>query len=284
MRHRDLLDGYRLRGEPVPVGVLAAGLLATSAPVETLLARRVVAAALGRAAEALPDPVPADALVAEPVAAQASTPLAAADFAVVDLETTGLSPQRAKILEIGAVRVSGLRIADRFETLVDPGMPVPRGVRALTGITDAMVVGAPPPARALAWLRAWLDLTPDAAFVAHNAAFDHGFVRRGLATHGLPGLAGPVLCTRKLARRLAPELGRFSLDRLADGFGIRNPARHRALGDAEATARALLELLRRAREHLGVGSLGELLALQAAKPRVRAGRCLEPTSGLPPIE
>jgi DNA polymerase-3 subunit epsilon len=78
-----------------------------------------------------------------------------------------------------------------------------------------------------------------------------------------------VLCTRRLARRVAPELRRFGLDQLAAGFGIRNRARHRAMGDAEATAEALLVLLERARERHGVRTLADLVRLEAGPPGPR---------------
>lgn len=199
------------------------------------------------------------------------TPLRNAAFSVVDLETTGLSPAKASIIEIGAVRIEGLRVTTRFESLVDPRRPLSAKITRLTGITDAMLVGAPSGGAAMRRFRQWLGDGPGAAFVAHHARFDEGFVRRGLARSGLPPLAGPVLCTRLLARRLAPELRRFGLDQLAQGFGIRFSARHRALGDAEATAAALLHLVRRAKRDHGVETLGDLVRLQAAPPPTRPG-------------
>ncbi len=186
-------------------------------------------------------------------------------FCVVDLETTGLSPTRASIIEIGGVRIEGLEIRDRFETLVDPGAPVPSTITRLTGIRDGMLAGAPDADAALRGLRDWLDRTPGGCFTAHNARFDAGFVGRGFAAAGLAPLAEPVLCTRLLARRLLPELRRFGLEAVADGLGLRFRARHRALGDAEVTAQALLQLLERARRH-GVETLAQLVELQAKRP------------------
>jgi DNA polymerase-3 subunit epsilon len=198
------------------------------------------------------------------------TPLPDAGFTVVDLETTGLSPRRAAIIEIGAVRIRGRRVTERFESLVDPGQPLSAKITRLTGITDAMLAGAPSGGLALRRFRRWLRDGPGEAFVAHHARFDEGFVRRGLARSRLRPLAGPVLCTRLLARRLAPELGRFGLDQLAAGFGIRFSARHRALGDAQATGEALLHLLERAEREHGVATLGDLVRLQATPaPRRR---------------
>jgi DNA polymerase-3 subunit epsilon len=260
-----VLEDLRVRGEPVALCELAARLVASPSPLDPRLARPIVAAALALAPASLPDPIPAAALVAPPDGACDETPLERAAFAVVDLETTGLSPLRAAIIEIGAVRVSALRVAGRFETLVHPGRPVPRGITALTGIDDRMLAGAPSAPAALLALRRWLDAEPDAPFVAHNAGFDASFVGRGFRRWGLAPL-GPVLCTRRLARRVVPELRRFGLDQLASGFGIRNRARHRALGDALATAEALLHLLQRARERHAVRTLGDLVRLEAGPP------------------
>jgi len=270
-----LLTALRTEGAPVALGELAARIVASPSPLPGALARRVVASTLGWAPGSLPDPV-APELLGLPVQTT-DAPLDRAVFAVVDLETTGLSSQRAEILEIGAVRVEGAQIGARFETLVRPMEPVPRGITALTGITPGMVAGAPPAAEALGRLRRWLDEVPGAPFVAHNARFDEGFLRRGLADHGLGTLDGPVLCTCKLARRLAPELGRFGLDRLAAGLGIRNAARHRALGDAQAAAEALIHLVARARSDWEARTVEDLLRIQRRSPRAlrssRPSRC-----------
>jgi DNA polymerase-3 subunit epsilon len=108
--------------------------------------------------------------------------------------------------------------------------------------------------------------------VAHNAAFDHGFVSRAFAQWGLPAYSGPVLCTCKLARRLIPELGRYNLDYLCAHLGISNRARHRALGDAKATASALIDLLHRAAASFEVRTLGDLFELQRRPPRRKQRR------------
>jgi DNA polymerase III epsilon subunit-like protein len=107
-------------------------------------------------------------------------------------------------------------------------------------------------------------------------------VRRGLAAHGLPALDVPVLCTRLLARRLLPELGRYGLDPLCAHFGIENRARHRALGDAESTARALLELLAMARRRPRLATLEDLLALGAPGARRRGARRAAPDQAAAP--
>lgn len=237
-----------------------------------------MAAALRCPPDALPDRLGEADLAAARHGFAANAPLSRCGFVVVDLETTGLSPQRSQILEIGAVRIESLRMTDRFETLVDPGQPVPASITRLTGIDAALLAGAPGTVCALEDFQAWLAEAPDAIFVAHNAAFDAGFVRRGLAQHGLPALATPVLCTRRLSRRLVPRLGRYGLDALSAHFGISNGARHRALGDASAAARLLLELLPIALQQ-GVRTLGELLDLESRPPKGSRRRSAAPARG-----
>ncbi|UCE85481.1 MAG: 3'-5' exonuclease, partial [Deltaproteobacteria bacterium] len=257
----------------VPVADLAGRLLSLTEPPDAVVARRLVAAILGRRLEEIPDPIGVSLL--QPADPQPDRRLAIelADFAVVDLETTGLAPLHSRIIEIGAVRVAGLRVVERFETRVDPGVPIPASITALTGIDAEMLAGAPRPAEALGRFRRWLACLPDAPFVAHNAPFDAGFVRTEFARLGWPPPSAPVLCTARLARRLLPDQRSASLDALSLRFGIRNRARHRALGDAEAAAGVLCELLRLARGRAGLETLGELLDF-CAMPTARARKRL----------
>jgi len=185
-------------------------------------------------------------------------PLAEVEFVVVDLETTGGAPAAGGITEIGAVRVAGGRLVDSFATLVAPGRPIPPFVQCLTGITDAMVAGAPPIADALP---RFLAFAGSAVLVAHNAAFDLGHLN---AAH--QALAGgpldlPAVCTLRLARRLLPELRRRSLDSVATALGIGCLDRHRALPDARIAAEILCVFLERVREH-GIEHLDALLDFQ----------------------
>lgn len=261
--HRTL-ERMRASAVPVPVADVARALLAVDGPIAPDLARRVVATALGHALDRMPDALEARHLRPASETAVADVPLAVADFAVVDFETTGVSSERDAIIEIGAVRVSGLETRGVFQTLVRPPGPGPlsTAIVALTGIDDAMLAEAPPAPRALAAFRRWLAAVPGAPFVAHNASFDAGFARRALEAHALPPLRVPVLCTCKLARRLLPDLVRYNLDHLCAHFRISNRSRHRALGDAEAAARALIELLREALDRGRAATVGDLLDLQ----------------------
>lgn len=265
------LAALRAEGEAVPVAALCRRLLALRAEPRPELARCLAGALLGVPPAGLADPLDAARLRPAPEARVARRSLRRARFAVVDLETTGVSPRRSQILEIGAVAVGAGASPQRFATLVRPEGRVPRFVTALTGIDDAAVRDAPARPEALAAFRRWLGRSGALAFVAHNARFDAGFLARDLRDLGLPPLGVPVLCTQKLSRRLLPGLGRYDLDHLCAHFGIANGARHRATGDAEATARAWLELLPLAAE-AGLATLGDALDLQARPLRRRRRR------------
>jgi DNA polymerase III epsilon subunit family exonuclease len=187
-----------------------------------------------------------------------------ATFVVVDLETTGLRPGASQICEIGAVRVRELELAEEFQTLVDPGVPIGAAVSALTGLRDTQLHGRPRPRVAV--LR-FLEFAGDAVLAAHNARFDLAFLDR--ETERLTGarLAGPVVDTVGLARRLlVGRTSRAGLASLARFFGTAAEPCHRALPDALATAEILLHLLGLAQER-GARTVADLADLAA--PRVR---------------
>ena len=155
-------------------------------------------------------------------------------LAFVDLETTGTAPGYDAITEIGIVRVaadpgraSGVAV-DEWSTLVNPGVPIPPAIQALTGITDAMVRDAPAFAAVADEVAA---RTADAVFVAHNARFDYGFLKHAFARLGR-AFTARVLCTVKLSRRLCPEAPKHNLDSVIERHGLPVDDRHRALGDA----------------------------------------------------
>jgi len=269
---RRTLALVRETGEPVSVDALARKILALDAPIDPIIARRVVAAALGCAEQSLPEHLAARHVRPAEELGVTDVTLEQACFVVVDLETTGLSPTESSILEIGAVWVERLREGAEFQTLIRPPAPLSRVIADLTGIDDSMVADAPLPSAALGDFRTWLGRNDGAPFVAHNARFDAGFVRRGLESLELPRLRAPVLCTQQLGRRIVPELGRYNLDSLCAHFGISNSARHRALGDARATARLLIELLHRVRDGSEVRTVGDLLDFQKRPIRRKSRR------------
>ncbi len=244
---------------------LAGRLLSIEAPLSRPLARRLVAAALECPEPHVGDWIDLARLESTFLGTIAARALADTEFVVVDLETTGVSPGRSRILEIGAVRVRGGAARERFETLVDPGVDIPATITSLTGIDRELVHGAPPQREALEALDLFVGRGP-IPFVAHNAGFDSGFLARAYREEAMPFWSGPVFCTRKMARRLLPQLGRYHLDSLCAQFGLSNRARHRALGDAAVTADAWVELLGLARRRFRTRTVGDLAELQATAP------------------
>jgi DNA polymerase-3 subunit epsilon len=189
---------------------------------------------------------------------RSGTPFAEASFVVVDVETTGGSASYGdRVTEVAAVLVRGTTVTDAFHTLVNPQRVIPPFITHLTGITNAMVAGAP----------RFADIAGELArhlagnvFVAHNARFDWSFLSseyQRVASTPLDAIAGERLCTVKLARRLLAHLPRRNLDAVAWHYGVTIDGRHRAAGDARATAHVLLGLLRDAQQR-GVHTMEQL--------------------------
>jgi DNA polymerase III subunit epsilon len=202
--------------------------------------------------------------------------LDALSYAVVDLETTGGRPLNGdRITEIAAVIVQRGEIVDVFETLVNPRRVIPPWITRLTRISWGMVKDAPP---FDALCDKVLAVLGGHVFVAHNARFDWSFLNAELERATGRTLQGPRLCTVRLARMLLPQLRRRSLDYLAMHYGVEIQNRHRARGDAIATAQVLIRLLAAARE-LGCATwqdLDELLLTATRRPRRSRRRAATP--------
>jgi DNA polymerase III subunit epsilon len=183
-------------------------------------------------------------------------PLDEVTFACVDLETTGGAPPDSRITEVGAVKYRGGERVGTFQTLVDPGVPVPRFITYLTGIDDYAVREAP---SVEAVLPSLVEFLGDAVFVAHNAGFDFRFLNHDLARLGYEPISGPPVCTARLARRvLGPDdVPNVRLATLATFFRTATEPCHRALADAEACAEVLHGLLE-AGGRLGILTLTDL--------------------------
>lgn len=167
--------------------------------------------------------------------------LADLHYAVVDVETTGTVAGRGgRIIEIAIVHVERGEIVDVFATLVDAGVAISPWISRLTGIRTEMTRGAPRFREIVGEVRRRLG---GRVFVAHNAGFDWGFVRAEMGRAGAAPPRGPRLCTVHFARRLLPGLPRRGLDAVARYYGIEIHERHRARGDALATARILGRML-----------------------------------------
>lgn len=194
-------------------------------------------------------------------------------FIVVDVETTGGAAWGSdRVTDVAAVYVEGDRIEVVFESLVNPGRPIPWHITHLTGITDEMVRGAP----------RFEDIAGEFAahlvgrvFVAHNVSFDFGFLDAEfsrIAPTPLESLVTGQLCTVRLARKLLSHLPRRNLDAVCAHYGVQITDRHRASGDALATAAVLRGLLRDA-ERQGVytwNALDELLSRGTGRRKRRS--------------
>jgi DNA polymerase-3 subunit epsilon len=206
----------------------------------------------------VPPPVSASRGGARQTSLDDQTPLIDTTFVVLDLETTGLSADRDRITEVGAVRARGGEVLAELRTFVHPGLPIPAAVTAITGITDADVAEAPPVDLVLPTV---LDFLGDAVFVAHNARFDLSFLRAAAVRLGLPPIRPRVIDTAVLARRLIrDEVRDVRLGTLARHLRVPDAPDHRALNDARATLHVLHALIERAAAY-GATSIEDLQQL-----------------------
>src|SRR5919201_2314737 len=182
--------------------------------------------------------------------------LRAAPLAIVDLETTGTRPAVDRVTEIGVLEVERFEVVSEWSTLVNPGVALPCEIQALTGITHEMLSQAP---RFAELARDLYERLAGRVFIAHNARFDYGFLRREFDRAGLKYQPRAV-CSVKLAKRLYPRERGHDLDSLIARHGIACEARHRALPDAQA----VWQFLRIAAEEHG-GDVLSVAARQVAK-------------------
>ena len=176
-----------------------------------------------------------------------STPLIALDAVVIDTETTGLDPRKARVVEIAAVRLQASQpiLSESFRTLVDPGEPIPASATTIHRINDQAVAGAP----------IFADVWPEfagylghAVLIGHTVAFDVAMLKRECERAGAQWHPPRTLCTRLLSRVVEPALADYSLEGLAAWLGVEITGRHSALGDATATAKLFCGLVPRLRE------------------------------------
>ncbi len=182
-------------------------------------------------------------------------------FVVFDLETTGLSPQKDKIIEIGAVQVENGKIVQRFSEFVNPKIPIPFHIQELTGIRDEMVMEADEIEEVLP---RFMEFCADSVMVAHNAEFDMGFIREHIKRLGMEKTF-TSLDTVALARVLLPNLNRFKLDTVAKALKIPLLNHHRAVEDAECTCNIYIEFIKMLEERqvTGLDGVNELCRASA---------------------
>ena len=181
------------------------------------------------------------------------------EFAVVDIETTGSTPQSAGITEIAIVIHNGVEVTGKYVTLINPRHKIPPFIVNMTGISDEMVAAAPLFEEVAPQI---YNLLNGRVFVAHNVSFDYSFVHYLLGRSGFQWSA-PKLCTIKLSRRVFPGLEKYGLGSLTRDLGIRIEGRHRAWGDAAATAQVLTMAI----EKEGMQPIHNLLAKKEARKK-----------------
>ena len=182
-------------------------------------------------------------------------------FVVFDIETTGFSSVRDRIIEIGAVKVEGGKIVDRYSTFVNPQIPIPFEITKLTSITDSMVMDAPDIETVLPQ---FMEFVGDASLVAHNAGFDVGFIEENLRRQNIEKSLVSV-DTVALARVLLPTLSRYKLNVVAKTLGISLDNHHRAVDDAAATAEIFVKFVEMLKER-EIKTLKEVNAFGATNP------------------
>ncbi|MBS5789638.1 PolC-type DNA polymerase III [Fusobacterium sp.] len=161
-------------------------------------------------------------------------------FVVFDLETFGLNSHKNEIIEIGAIKLKGTRIVDTFSSFVNPNKIIPKKISELTHITQDMVDNAPTIEDVLP---KFLEFTKDAVMVAHNSAFDMGFIRRDAKKYMEIDYKPPIIDTLQMARDLYPDLKGYNLDRLNKTFKLSLENHHRAIDDAQSTAKLFIMFL-----------------------------------------
>ncbi len=181
------------------------------------------------------------------------------DFVVFDIETTGFSPVNNRIIEIGAVKVCGGQVTERFSTFVNPQVPIPFEIEKLTGIRDDMVTDAPLIEEVLP---RFLEFCRGAILVAHNAGFDMSFMLENARRQSLP-MEHPYIDTVGIARVLLPNQAKHTLDAVAKTLNISLENHHRAVDDAECTAWIFVKLIQMLEEK-DIHTLAQLNALGAA--------------------
>lgn len=161
------------------------------------------------------------------------------EYVVLDIETTGLSYLRDRIIEIGAVKIKNGSVCDRFSALIDPEISIPQNIVELTGINDEMVAGKPKVSEVLPL---FLEFAGNSVLVAHNARFDISFIKKNAKDMGID-INNQVLDTLTLSKLVFPELKKHKLDIVAKHLNIKLENHHRAVDDAECAGMILMKCM-----------------------------------------
>lgn len=193
------------------------------------------------------------------------------EYIVLDVETTGLHPEKDKILEIGAAKVQGQKVCVTYQALIDTGFPVPERITELTGITNMMRKSG----RALKEvMEEFVVFCGELPIVGHNVPFDYRFLKQSAAACGLP-FEKEMLDTLKIARKVLPELPSRGLEALCAYYGIHPQRAHRALDDALATHELLWKMWNmfsiKAPEEFGLSKLNYTIKKQSPITKSQKG-------------
>lgn len=196
-------------------------------------------------------------------------PIDKAEFCVLDVETTGMDSNSCRIIEIGMVRVSNLKITETFQSFVNPGCEIPYFITQLTGIRNDDVYEAPYFDEIQPKIEEFIG---SSILVAHNVQFDYSFLKRAYDSCGVEKIYNHQLCTLRLSRKMYPELQSKALSSVTKHLRIRHKDVHRALGDASVTAKILIKMLKQLKEDHGFKSVSDIMGFQAipfVKPEYR---------------
>ncbi len=186
-------------------------------------------------------------------------PLEKAAFSVVDVETTGLSADRNRIIEIAIVKIENLKVTDKLSYLINPQTYIPPFITSLTGISNDDVYGAPKFSEIVDEIISFTDKT---ILTAHNFTFDSSFLNSEFMICGREFESEYSCCTLKIARNIYPTLKSKSLSSVAHSLNLKNSNAHRALGDAEITAKVLLRMIKDLKQKDNIVTVRELLSYQ----------------------
>jgi DNA polymerase III subunit epsilon len=186
-------------------------------------------------------------------------PLEKASFTVVDVETTGLSANKNRIIEVALVKIENLKITDKLHYLINPQTYIPPFITSLTGIDNDDVIGAPTFSEIVNEITAFIGNT---VLTAHNFPFDSSFLNAEFIRSGQEFINEQSCCTLKLARNIYPTLQSKSLTSVAQSLNLKNSNAHRALGDAEITAKVLLKMIKELKTKDDITTVEQLLSYQ----------------------
>lgn len=197
-------------------------------------------------------------------------PIKEAEFCVLDVETTGMSSNYCRIIEIGLVRVKNLKIVETYRSFLNPGVQIPKFITELTGITNDDVSSAPAFEEVSRIIK---DFIGDSILTGHNIQFDLSFLNKAFTSFNDEKIENPHLCTLKLARKLYPHLHSKALKSVTEFLKIRHKNVHRALGDATVTAKILVKMIKDLNKKFGFKTISDIISFQAV-PEIKTGYTL----------